>query len=122
MNYIPAELTPEFARAYHDLEAGTDAFAYVNPYLPLPSFRRRDRARRRLVELIQDIIDRRRAANLKTSDLVFVLTQLRDSDGTTRYTTDQITGMFISMMFAGHHTTSSTSACCDITLDHADLR
>ena len=105
-----AELTPEFAHAYHDLEAGTDAFAYVNPYLPLPSFKRRDRARRRLVELIQEIIDRRRAENLKTSDLVFVLTQLRDADGTPRYTTDQITGMFISMMFAGHHTTSSTAA------------
>ena len=117
-----AELTPEFAQVYRDLEAGTDAFAYVNPYLPLPSFKRRDRARRRLVELIQEIIDRRRAENLETSDLVFVLTQLRDSDGTPRYTTSQITGMFISMMFAGHHTTSATAAWTLIELlRHPDI-
>jgi sterol 14-demethylase len=53
------EVTPEFSLAFHDLEKGTDAFAYVNPYLPLPSFRKRDRARRQLVELIRGIIDGR---------------------------------------------------------------
>ena len=105
-----AELTPEFATAYRDLEAGTDAFAYVNPYLPLPSFRRRDRARKRLVELIQEIIDRRRREQRDTGDLIQVLTKLRNEDGSPRYSIDQVTGMFISMMFAGHHTTSSTAA------------
>ena len=105
-----AELTPEFATAYRDLEAGTDAFAYVNPYLPLPSFRRRDRARKRLVELVQEIIDRRRREQRDTGDLIQVLTKLRNEDGSPRYSIDQVTGMFISMMFAGHHTTSSTAA------------
>jgi len=32
----------------------------VNPYLPLPSFRKRDWARARLVELVEGIIQRRR--------------------------------------------------------------
>ncbi len=104
------ELTPEFATLFHELEKGTDAFAYVNPYLPLPSFRQRDRARRRLVALIEGIIERRKHDDRKTSDLVFILTQLRNEDGTPRYSADQITGMFISMMFAGHHTTSGTAA------------
>ena len=104
------ELTPEFAEAFRDLEAGTDALAYVNPYLPLPTFRRRDRARRRLVELIEGIIAQRRAEERETSDLVHVLTKLRNADGSRRYSADQITGMFISMMFAGHHTTSSTAS------------
>nr|WP_287378788.1 cytochrome P450 [Candidatus Microthrix sp.] len=31
-------------------------------------------------------------------------------DGTPRFSADMITGMFISMMFAGHHTTSGTAA------------
>jgi len=31
-------------------------------------------------------------------------------DGTKRFIADQITGMFIAMMFAGHHTTSGTAA------------
>jgi sterol 14-demethylase len=104
------ELTPEYWTLFQDLELGTDAIAYVNPYLPIPSFRKRDKARRRLVVLIQDIIDRRKRAGQKTGDLVSILTTLRDENGTPRYTTDQITGMFISMMFAGHHTTSGTSA------------
>ena len=104
------ELTPEFAAAYHDLEKGTDALAYLNPHLPIPSFRKRDRARRRLVVLVEEIIERRREQGRAPKDLLGVLTLLRNEDGSPRYTTDQITGMFISMMFAGHHTTSGTAA------------
>jgi sterol 14-demethylase len=105
-----AELGPEFARAYKDLERGTDAFAYVNPYLPLPSFRKRDRARERLVELVGGIMERRQREGRETGDLLHVLTRVRNPDGRLRYDADQITGMFIAMMFAGHHTTSGTAA------------
>jgi sterol 14-demethylase len=35
---------------------------------------------------------------------------IKDPDGTSRFTADEVTGMFISMMFAGHHTTSGTAA------------
>ena len=41
-------MNEEFARVYGALEKGVNAIAYVNPYLPLPVFRRRDRARARL--------------------------------------------------------------------------
>ena len=34
----------------------------------------------------------------------------RDDDGSPRFSADEVTGMFISMMFAGHHTTSGTAA------------
>ncbi len=104
------QLSPEFALRYHELEKGTDALAYVNPYLPLPSFRLRDRARARIVELIQEIIDRRAREGGQARDLLSVLVSLRGADGGPRYSVDQITGMFISMMFAGHHTTSGTAA------------
>ncbi|MFP3467970.1 cytochrome P450, partial [Leifsonia sp. SIMBA_070] len=39
-----------------------------------------------------------------------VLISIKDDDGNLRFTADTITGMFISMMFAGHHTTSGTAA------------
>ena len=55
-------MNEEFARVYGALEKGANAIAYVNPYLPLPVFRRRDRARARLVEMITAIIEQRRAA------------------------------------------------------------
>ena len=42
-----AQLDRRFATLYHDLEQGTDAIAYVDPYAPIESFARRDAARRR---------------------------------------------------------------------------
>src|SRR5215468_1512878 len=53
------ELSAEYYRVFYELEKGTDAFAYVNPDLPLPVFRVRDRARRRLVALLTEVFERR---------------------------------------------------------------
>ncbi len=117
------ELTAELVPLFHDLEKGTDAFAYVNPYLPLPSFRRRDAARRRMVAILQGIFERREAAGDPTKDLFSVLRSLKHPDGSPRYPVDIITGMFISMMFAGHHTTSTAASWMLIELlRHADVR
>ncbi len=104
------ELTPEYYRVFYELEKGTDPIAYVNPDLPLPVFRRRDRARARLVELLTEIFERRAAREGGKRELFDVLLSIRDAEGRPRYTIDQVTGMFISMMFAGHHTTSGTAA------------
>ncbi len=104
------ELTPEYFRVFHELEKGTDALAYVNADLPLPVFRARDRARRRLVELLGGVFERRAADPATTPELFDILLGLRREDGSARYSLDEITGMFISMMFAGHHTTSGTAA------------
>jgi sterol 14-demethylase len=108
------ELDRRFAELFHDLEKGTDAIAYVDAYAPgVESFVRRDAARVGLVALIQGIIDRRIAGPAPTEedrDLLDVLMSIKLEDGTPRFSTDEITGMFISMMFAGHHTTSGTAA------------
>ncbi len=107
------ELDRRFAELYHDLERGTDALAYVDPYAEIESFARRDTARRGLVGLVQEIIDRRQAAPAPADDardLLDVLISVHNEDGSPRFSTDEITGMFISMMFAGHHTTSGTAA------------
>jgi sterol 14-demethylase len=107
------ELDRRFAELYHDLEQGTDAIAYVDPYADIESFRRRDQARLGLVDLVQGIMDRRSAGPPATDDdrdLLDVLMSIREEDGTPKFSTDIVTGMFISMMFAGHHTTSGTAA------------
>jgi sterol 14alpha-demethylase len=107
------ELDGRFAELYHDLERGTDPIAYIDPYAPIESFRKRDEARVALVELVQGIMDRRVSASPaadEEQDLLDVLLSVKNEDGTDRFTADQITGMFISMMFAGHHTTSGTAA------------
>ncbi len=113
------QLDSRFARLYHDLEQGTDALAFVDPYAPIESFRRRDASRAELVALVQGIMDRRSDEGPPPDDerdLLDVLMTIRDEDGTLRFTADEVTGMFISMMFAGHHTTSTTASWMVIEL------
>jgi sterol 14-demethylase len=107
------QLDRRFAELYHDLERGTDALAYVDPYLPIESFRRRDAARLALVELVRAIMAGRAAQGPPQDgdwDMLDVLMVLKNDAGEPRFTADEITGMFISMMFAGHHTSSGTAA------------
>jgi len=107
------QLDRRFADLYHDLERGTDALAYVDPYAPIESFRRRDAARAGLVALVEEIMAARKAGPPPTEedrDLLDVLISVPGDGEAPRFTADEITGIFISMMFAGHHTTSGTAA------------
>lgn len=119
------ELDGRFAALYHDLERGTDPLAYVDAYAPIESFRRRDAARAELVELVQEIMSRRRAGPKPAKDdrdMLDVLMSVKDEDGAHRFSADEITGVFISMMFAGHHTSSGTAAWTLIELlRHPDV-
>jgi len=113
------ELDSSFARHYHELERGTDAIAYVDPYAEIENFRMRDAARAKLVALVQGIIDRRRArgkVSREDRDLLDVLISLKREDGADQFDADVITGIFISMMFAGHHTSSGTASWAMIEL------
>ena len=107
------QLDHRFAEYYHDLERGTDPLCYVDPYLPIESFKRRDEGRVKLVGLVQEIMTQRLANPPKDKadrDMLDVLVSIKDDDGNTRFSADEITGMFISLMFAGHHTSSGTSS------------
>ncbi len=105
-----AHLPAEAYQVFYTLEKGTDALAFVNANLPLPVFRERDRARARLVEMLTAMFEELDHDEGSPKELFEVLLTLRNESGEPRYTIDQITGMFISLMFAGHHTTSGTAA------------
>jgi sterol 14-demethylase len=119
------QLDSRFAHLYHELERGTDPLAYVDAYLPIESFRRRDEARKGLVALVEAIMANRRAnppADKTDRDMLDVLISVSDESGRPRFTADEITGMFISMMFAGHHTSSGTASWTLIELlRHPDV-
>ena len=100
------QLDGSFAEIYHRLEHGTDAIAYVDPYADIESFRVRDEAREELVAKVQAILDARVARGevaKEDRDLLDVLIAVGMD-------ADYITGIFISMMFAGHHTSSGTAS------------
>ena len=79
----------------------------------IESFRLRDESRVKLVALVQEIMDGRIANPPKGKedrDLLDVLVSIKDDEGNPRFTANEVTGMFISLMFAGHHTSSGTSS------------
>jgi len=119
------QVDSRFAEYYHLLERGTDPLCYVDPYLPIESFRIRDEARAGLVGLVGNIMNQRIANPPKDKtdrDMLDVLVSIPDEAGNPRFSADEITGMFISLMFAGHHTSAGTSAWTLIELlRHPDV-
>jgi sterol 14-demethylase len=103
------EMSEEFAKVYYDLERGIVAWGYIHPYLPIPAFRRRDRARARLGEMVSEIVEKRRRSGYCGEDFLQTLMDSEYSDGT-KLTDHEITGMLVAAMFAGHHTSSVTTA------------
>jgi sterol 14-demethylase len=103
------EISEEFASIYHDLEQGVHPLAYHYPNFPIPTFRRRDKARVRLQELVSGIIAKRRQQSEKPTDMFQSLMENEYEDGS-KLTDNEITGMLIGAVFAGHHTSSGTAA------------
>ncbi|MGY6216845.1 cytochrome P450 [Methylolobus aquaticus] len=103
------ELNAEFAEIYHDLEHGIQPIAYVFPNLPMPVFRRRDKARARLQKLVTDIMEKRARKGIESTNVFQTLIDARYEDGTP-LSPHEITGMLVAAIFAGHHTSSGTTA------------
>lgn len=103
------ELTEEFAQIYHDLERGIHPIAYHFPNLPLPAFKRRDKARVRLQQLVGAIVSKRQAQADKPSDMLQSLIDTSYANGQ-RLDENEIAGLLIAAIFAGHHTSSGTAA------------
>ena len=102
-------MTHEFHEHYGHLEKGINPIAYLYPNAPLPSFRRRDEARRRLVAQVDAIFDRRKREGDRPDDGMQALMDARYKDGG-RLDAHEITGIFIAIMMAGHHTSAGTAA------------
>ncbi|MGB0680616.1 MAG: cytochrome P450, partial [Polyangiales bacterium] len=109
------DMTEEFAQVYHDLERGITPAAYIHPHLPLPAFRKRDQARARLVQMISGIVAERRQSGREGEDFLQTLMDANYQNGAP-LSEHEITGMLLAAMFAGHHTSSVTTAWCMLEL------
>jgi sterol 14-demethylase len=103
------EMSDEFAAVYHDLERGISPVGYIHPYLPIPAFRRRDAARARLGEMVAEIVARRVKSGYRGEDFLQTLMEAAYADGAA-LSDHEITGLLVAAMFAGHHTSSVTTA------------
>ena len=108
-------LSAEFARSYHDLEAGVNLVAFFRPGWPLPAMRRRDRGRAAIVRLISTVLAERRRRAAADEDFVDTLVAARYTDG--RALTDhEIVGLLLTLIFAGQHTSAVMAAWTGILM------
>lgn len=102
-------MTEEFKQLYHALEKGLQAIAFVDPYMQQPIFEARDKALVRLQELISGIIAERKAnSDVEYGDALETFMSGTYKDGT-HLSDNEVTGLVIATMFAGHHTSSGTA-------------
>jgi sterol 14alpha-demethylase len=110
-------LTAELRDLYDDLAEGAQLAGLVNPRLPLPPFRRRDRARARIVASIHDIIGERRRPGAPPGppDMLTTLLSARYADGSA-LTDDVIAGLLLALVFGGQHTSAAHGAWTGVLL------
>ena len=109
-------LSDEFSKLYYEMEGGLQLLAFFAPNLPIPAFKQRDRARKRLGELIAGIVAERRKQGLTSEDFLQTLMDATYKNGTP-LTEDEMTGLLLAIMFAGHHTSGITFAWTGILLN-----
>ena len=100
----------QVAQLYADLDGGFSHEAWLLPsWIPLPSFRRRDAAQKRMKEIFFKAIQKRRASTVHDDDILQTLIETTYKDGR-NLTDDEISGMLIGLLMAGQHTSSTTGS------------
>src|SRR5690606_5782750 len=92
---------------YNDISNSLDMV--LPPTLPLPKFRRRDRARAEIGRILGGLIDKRRRNPDRYDDLISDLLSKPLKDGT-MMSDELIVSFFTGLIFAGHETTAGQAA------------
>ena len=102
---VRQEVDSGFAAAYHELQNGINLIGFFFPRLPIPAHRRRDQARRKITEIFVRILNERRTHGKESEDFMQALMNASYKDGRL-LTDDEITGLLITTLFAGQHTSA----------------
>jgi sterol 14alpha-demethylase len=113
-----SELNEDFWKAYADIGKSLDVVLPTN--LPLPKFKRRDRAKALIRATFAVMIEKRRQNPDKYDDLITLLLSTPQKDGTIM-PDDEIATLFTGLLFAGHETTAGQAGWAVIQLlQHPD--
>ncbi|KAJ2957324.1 hypothetical protein NQZ79_g6950 [Umbelopsis isabellina] len=97
------------AKLYYDLDQGFQPINMMFPNLPLPSYKRRDEANKKMTALYASIIKRRRdEEDNSNSDILQTLMESSYKDGTP-LPDEHIAHMMIAVLFGGQHTSATTA-------------
>jgi len=115
---IREQIDEGFADAYHHLQNGINVIGFFLPHLPIPAHRSRDRARRKIAELLSSIIENRRRKGSAPDDFMNTLMNASYKDGR-KLTDDEITGILLTVLFAGQHTSTVLATWTGLELTQA---
>jgi len=117
---VRGELFEDVARIYHDLDNGLTPFSVFFPRAPTKAHRKRDAARKEMVNIFSKVIKSRRERTAKEKDFLQTMIDFRYKDVVDKktgklikagvgFTDEEIVGLLIVLLFAGQHTSSITS-------------
>lgn len=103
------EASREFAAAYHELQNGINTLGFFFPNIPTRAHRSRDRARREITRIFRRIMEKRQREGSDQQDFMQTLMEARYRDGRA-LTDDEISGILVTVLFAGQHTSAVLGA------------
>jgi sterol 14-demethylase len=118
---VRENLFAEVARIYHDLDKGVTPISFFFPYAPIEAHRRRDDARKEMIDIFAKVIRKRRESGdtqETRSDILQMYIDFRYKDDGSGLTDEEIVGLLIALLFAGQHTSSITSTWTAMLLLH----
>lgn len=101
------ELGEDFWLQYEAISKALDFI--LPPYLPIPKFIRRDRARAKMIKVLEEVIQERRKAPDDYDDVLATLLKVPRKDGS-YMSNQQMIDFFSGLLFAGHETTAGQAA------------
>ncbi|CAL1716454.1 unnamed protein product [Somion occarium] len=103
-------LDKTYAQVYADLDGGFTPLHWLFPHLPLPSYRKRDAAHKKMSQFYIDIIQKRReSGNQSEVDMIAALMDQKYRNG--KILQDhEIAHIMIALLMAGQHTSSATGS------------
>lgn len=113
------EIGPEFWKAYLDIAQSLSVI--LPPDWPLPRYRRRDRAKVKIRNILGRLCQQRRQAPDAYDDVISLLLNTPLDDGT--YINEQeVADLWLGLIFAGNDTTARQAAWCVLlTLQHPSI-
>lgn len=107
-----ARFDTSFAKLYSDLDKGFTPINFVFPHLPLPSYRIRDAAQKKISETYMSLIEERRRTGdiVPERDLIDSLMTFSTYKDGVKMTDQEIANLLIGVLMGGQHTSAATSA------------
>jgi len=116
---IRAQVSQGYAQYMEDIDHALSILAFFYPYLPLPSFKKRNDARRQIGAIVKKILKTRRenpGSIPPESDLLEYMSRQSYKSTGKPVSDDEIAGFCVAMMLAGQHTSNITSSWLAILL------